>query len=72
MPMIKCCLGCPDRKIVDGVRCHSWCERYAREAAENREMLRRKYLDGLSRQYAGDLVAEKKDESAKYRKRRRH
>ena len=33
--IIKCCYKCPDRKIVDGVRCHSWCERYAEEAALN-------------------------------------
>lgn len=37
--IIKCCYKCPDRKIVDGVRCHSWCERYAEEAANNEKII---------------------------------
>ncbi len=33
MSVIRCCKGCTDRKMVDGVRCHSWCEKYANERA---------------------------------------
>lgn len=69
---IKCCLGCPDRKIVNGVRCHSWCERYAEAVARETELRAKYRLQNLNRKYVGDIVAYKKDQAAKYHKRRGH
>lgn len=62
MAKINCCKDCPDRKIVDGVRCHSWCEKYAKENAENQKILTKAFYENDIRLY--------KDRSARKNSRR--
>lgn len=54
MAKINCCKDCPDRKIVDGVRCHDWCEKYTREAAANKRQLDEKFNDRFAVEYLKD------------------
>lgn len=45
MAVIRCCKDCTKPRFVDGVRCHSWCEEYAKESAKNQKGLERLYKD---------------------------
>ena len=45
MPAIKCCKDCTKPRFVDGVRCHSFCEDYARENAINQKGREQLYKD---------------------------
>ena len=62
MAKINCCKDCPDRKIVDGVRCHSWCEKYNKENTENQKILTKAFYENDIRIY--------KDRSARKNSRR--
>lgn len=52
--IINCCKDCPDRKIVDGVRCHSWCEKYAAEDALNKKRLKETHDYNQAREFTKD------------------
>lgn len=52
--IVQCCKDCPDRKIVDGIRCHSWCDKYAKEAAANKRQLDEKFNDRFAAEYLKD------------------
>ena len=67
---INCCHGCTDRKIVNGVRCHSWCQTYKDEVAEHHRKMK-EYTEGAeAHQYACTTVTKKLDKAAKRHKRR--
>lgn len=72
MGIIHCCKGCPDRKIVDGKRCHSTCERYLKEAAENQKRLDAAYEESKNNEYFSETVAKRFDRDVKYKKRRKY
>lgn len=42
------CYKCPDRKIVDGHRCHSFCEKWAQSKAAHDEIVK-KALEEMTR-----------------------
>lgn len=66
--IIRCCKDCPDRKIVDGVRCHDWCERYAKESATNKQCLDDKFKDT----YAVDYVKDQRTKALRRKHNKRH
>lgn len=45
MSVIRCCKGCTKPRFVDGKRCHSFCEDYARETSKNKKGLEQLYKD---------------------------
>lgn len=45
MPAIRCCKDCTKPRFVDGVRCHSFCEDYAKEAAVKVQERKQLYQD---------------------------
>lgn len=45
MPAIRCCKGCTKPRFVDGVRCHSFCEAYSKEAAVKEQGRKQLYKD---------------------------
>ena len=45
MPAIRCCKDCTKPRFVDGVRCHSTCEEYAKEKAVKEQELKQRYKD---------------------------
>ena len=70
MSKIKCCHNCPDRKFVNGVRCHSWCERYNQELEQHIAESKKANKKNFDSKYYVDTVCARKDSYAKYRKRR--
>lgn len=51
LDIFGCCKDCPDRKIVDGVRCHSWCEKYKAEQESNAKRLKQIRIDSVMTDY---------------------
>ena len=72
MAIIHCCKDCPDRKIVNGVRCHSTCEKYLAEEAANKKRLEEAYAENKTNEYYNSICANRADQLVKYRKRRKY
>lgn len=70
MGVIKCCHHCTERAIVNGVRCHSWCERYKKERAKRDEMLEAEYRRKNEGRYYEDTIVKKMNDGVMHRKRR--
>lgn len=63
----KCCRGCGKRTVG----CHSWCKRYIAEKKKHDELMEAARYDVEIDNYRSRQCAQKKDEKAMDKKRRR-
>lgn len=56
MSVITCCKNCTKPRFVDGVRCHSFCEQYAKEKAVNDRGLDQLYKDNDYKAFKSGVV----------------